>query len=802
MADNNLKSTFRVGLGMTLMGSYWILGGGRFPTVQSTMSKFPFALSVILSRLGSTTSPSSTLPSSSSSFSLLFSVSAALNYLVGPTGTFARDNFPVTSSCVVVATISILSLLDRLLGGRVKRFIYAHARSASLAFFGFLSFFVLRAPLASYGLGSAPLSTLWQAFLGATSLLAVPAILTAPLNAEQQRLLIGKLFCVANAAFAAGAFGVLAGKSRRAGEPACDAVLRGVVGSCVTPAESSVSDLSVERAADLSCVVLSVFFGLVAVRGLELSVGIEILPRLGNLLLSLASFLDRRCSDAIAIIKDVLYRLLAAVSALWRNVAEPLARGVGVIATWIGRAATLVQGHVLNPTGRGIARTAEEVWRAARYLGRKTADGATTVATWIGRAATLVQSHVLNPTGRGIARAAEDVWRATCYLGRKTADGATKVETFMHDRVVAPLWSAMRHVLNKIGNLAKWVFSRLWRHVLAPAGSFLRASLEALARLIYLAARPLFDIIYPAIAAWASIEFAKSASARSADGLVVLPFVLSSLAFGSVALILGAQELELFADSLRRKALRRFGLHSTTVQVARAMSVICKVAEAVGVFVYSHLDLGLIHATTFVVSRVFSAAEVGVRLSGRVLGALSSVLKSVLEGVHFVISSITTALWSLCKSIFAAIATVITTGCSMVWRGITTIWTNPVLSLLASVGALASVYLAHSGRVDLKGFVSQASALANRIFDRLLSPSAAKGAFAFLSEAQSFFAMLVERFVQKNSSSVLPDRAQLEGFYVAAMSAASRIAQAGSNLWQESLAVPSAKQHFQSVGEF
>ncbi len=60
------------------------------------------------------------------------SIAFATDTIFGAPGSFTRDNLLLMVGCSTVATISILSIADQLLSGRIKRIIHANARSVTI----------------------------------------------------------------------------------------------------------------------------------------------------------------------------------------------------------------------------------------------------------------------------------------------------------------------------------------------------------------------------------------------------------------------------------------------------------------------------------------------------------------------------------------------------------------------------------------------------------------------------------------------------------------------------------------------
>jgi len=183
-----LDNAFRIGLRLITFG-YFLNIHVAFPTLDQL-----FAIpSVILSRMR--------LPSRAPVLNF-FSISAFLDTVIGLPGSFSLDNLIPAVVCGTVAIVSSLSLLDRLLSGRVKRFIYTNALPATHLSLGILSCSILISSFKSYSNGSIPLTTLWLGEITASVLFAIPSMLMAPATSPGQKSMIGKLFCVANAMFA------------------------------------------------------------------------------------------------------------------------------------------------------------------------------------------------------------------------------------------------------------------------------------------------------------------------------------------------------------------------------------------------------------------------------------------------------------------------------------------------------------------------------------------------------------------------------------------------------------------------
>ena len=221
----------------------------------------------------------------------------------------------------------------------------------------------------------------------------------------------------------------------------------------------------------------------------------------------------------------------------------------------------------------------------------------------------------------------------------------------------------------------------------------------------------------------------------------------------------------------------------------------CSIVEMIGVFLYSHMDLGLVHAAVFLARILYTAAGTGYRTCRRVFGVIRSSIRSVLRFVSFVISFITTALWSVLKNLFLAMESVVMACWSTISLGILAIWMNPATSLVLSVIALIVVYLNYTRKIDIYGLVFSVVdaslgwgvAALNRI-----NPVA-----AVVKDKLAFVGSSLISFLQDNSAMILPRRQQLEGI-VHNMNAAVQV---GFTMWHAFLTLPSAEDHFRSVCE-
>jgi hypothetical protein len=193
----------------------------------------------------------------------------------------------------------------------------------------------------------------------------------------------------------------------------------------------------------------------------------------------------------------------------------------------------------------------------------------------------------------------------------------------------------------------------------------------------------------------------------------------------------------------------------------------------------------------FVSVNLLSAAQHAFHMTRQALGTITSALAVILKGIHCAISAITTSLWSLCKNIFASIETFAKSGCTTVWRGIVSIWTNPGLSLVSSISLLGVAYLNYCGQINLKGHAAAAVhhvQIGIEALNRLI-PAAQffNAAFTTLSARASH--------VLEKWQIVFPDRSQLQDVFASALSAAEGY----SNMWKEFIRVPSAECHFRSA---
>ena len=340
-----------------------------------------------------------------------------------------------------------------------------------------------------------------------------------------------------------------------------------------------------------------------------------------------------------------------------------------------------------------------------------------------------------------------------------------------------------------------------WTKVLQPTGRVVTKMAEGLWNCACFTFH-FSNLLNPFISAWAAVQFYQTFMSRVSQGLVSLPFLWSCIAFGSISLIIGAQALQQHVEFLDRRALIYFGLHSSNTfarsihWLMGAVSVICSIMENAGIFLYSHLDLGLCHAAIFIVGKVLFVGKAGCRLVGRVLRVFRSSLSAILNCIHFVISLVTTSLWSICKAAFSTFESVVRRGWSTLLRAIIGVWTNPIASLLASIGLLIVTYLDYSGHIDISRFVFSAFGVSRGWLHEVIlaSPAAVKGAIASLATHAA-------NSLQKLFT-ILPNSAQFKQFYSEAFSQILSSAQNYSNLWQAFISVQSVKQHFQSISEF
>ena len=134
----------------------------------------------------------------------------------------------------------------------------------------------------------------------------------------------------------------------------------------------------------------------------------------------------------------------------------------------------------------------------------------------------------------------------------------------------------------------------------------------------------------PVLSAWAAVQFNKTFMSRCSEGLIALPFLWSCIAFGSISLVVGAQAVQQHADFFDRRTQRYFGLRGSNKLAqschlfVQAVRFICWMTEIVGIFVYSHLDLGLCHAVMFIVANALLACKQGCRLFGFFFGRRSA----------------------------------------------------------------------------------------------------------------------------------------------------------------------------------
>jgi hypothetical protein len=161
-----------------------------------------------------------------------------------------------------------------------------------------------------------------------------------------------------------------------------------------------------------------------------------------------------------------------------------------------------------------------------------------------------------------------------------------------------------------------------------------------------------------------------------------------------------------------------------------------------------------------------------------------------------VISLVTTSLWSICKRAFSTFESVVRRGWSALSRAILGVWTNPIASLLASIGLLIVAYLDYSGHIDISRFVFSALGVSRGWLHEVIlaSPAAVKGAIASLAThaANSLQKLCI----------ILPNSVQFKQFFSEAFSQFLSSARNYSNLWQAFISVQSVKHHFQSTSEF
>ena len=354
-------------------------------------------------------------------------------------------------------------------------------------------------------------------------------------------------------------------------------------------------------------------------------------------------------------------------------------------------------------------------------------------------------------------------------------------------------------IASGIGRAEKWC----WTNVLQPTGRAVQSMVQKLWNGVCFISH-FSNFLNPGLSAWASFQFYQTLISRQSEGLVALPFLWSCIAFGSLSLILGAQALQQHVEFLNRRTLRYFGLHSSNKfarsihWLMQAVIVSCSKTEKIGIFVYSHLDLGLCHAAIFIVAKSLFVAKQGWLVIGRCFRMIRSSLSAVLNCIHLLISLVTTSLWSVCKRAFAAFESVIRSSWSTLSRGIKGVWTNPVASLLASLGLLAVTYLNYSGQIDLSGFVFSALDVSRSGLHALIN--ATPGA-AVVKNMMFSLAVHADHYLQKLYI-ILPNSAQFNSLYSETISQVLSIAQNSSNLWQAFLSVPTVKQHFQSACEF
>lgn len=138
-----------------------------------------------------------------------------------------------------------------------------------------------------------PLKKFWLTFIEASALFAVPSMILISANPSEQnlKLVVGKLLRSANAAFASFAFGVLA----PSGFTSSNCVSTTGNNVCSVGADLEANESRFRNAPAITSLTLSLFFGLAAIRGIELTAGYEVLPYLASILLQMAS-----CVDGIA----------------------------------------------------------------------------------------------------------------------------------------------------------------------------------------------------------------------------------------------------------------------------------------------------------------------------------------------------------------------------------------------------------------------------------------------------------------------------------------------------------------------
>jgi hypothetical protein len=470
------------------------------------------------------------------------------------------------------------------------------------------------------------------------------------------------------------------------------------------------------------------------------------------------------------------------------------------LANFFGRKALACCKFILNkllqPTQRAVVHVARRSWEECctmvYLILRHVKNVLVKVYTCILRALEVARDYVVVPTVNLIATISKWLLSGSRRAGNRIVNSIKSFSIWVHANIITPIWANMKRAGNwsvsSIKSFGIWVHTNIitpiWANIIIPALKAIDYSARLMCGKLYAAARWLciklclamrrfVDIIIvpfwtPAIALISGYEFARHGLARleSSDSDLVscLPFAFAAFVTASVGIVIVGRRFRTRAESLRNQG----GAFSRAI--AKVLDASALILETLGVFAYSHADLGILDLLAVVFK---SVAPVIVRASRLLFSAIQTILY---EGYTFCaafVSSATSAIWEVSKKLARGFKRAFKVFYKNLYSVISLIWKNPFIGFFTACGVLYFSYHVHlnypefSFRAYFVDLATQVVAFAEQksSWGSQIVKDAAKIPLSFIYPAWNY---IVEQVEQLYSSEVC--RSALRSGYEVAIS--------------------------------